>query len=209
MNRRDAVWILSFLILGALGLACYVHFFDRAFPVASLNFRVDREQAFQSAEAYLHDLGYDLTEFESAQVFSYAGLPQIFLERTVGLAEANRLVRDWVSVWYWRIRYFKPLQKEELGVRIDPGGRVVGFSHSILESEEGASLPEEDARHIAETFLIDVQGFSLDDYEPIGASSIDRPKRRDHTFTYRKRDFIVGDDGHYRLYVGVQGDRVG
>lgn len=209
MNRRDVVWIFSFVVLGALGLACYVHFFDRAFPVASLNFRVDREQAFQSAEAYLHDLGYDLTEYESAQVFSYSPLPQIFLERTLGLAEANRLVRDWVSVWYWRIRYFKPLQKEELYVGIDPGGRVVGFTHSILESDEGVSLSEEDARHIAEAFLIDVQSLSLDDYEPIEASSIDRPKRRDHTFTYRKRDFIVGDDGHYRLYVGVQGDRVG
>lgn len=209
MTRRDTVWILSFLISGALGLACYVQFFDRAFPVASLNFRVDREQAYQAAEAYIHRLGYDLTEYESAQIFSHASLPQIFLERTLGLAEANRLVREWVSVWYWNIRYFKPLQKEELRVRIDPGGRIVGFTHSILESDEGTSLSEEDARHIAEAFLADVQGFSLDAYEPIEASSIDRPKRRDHTFTYRKRDFVVGDDGHYRLYVTVQGDRVG
>ena len=209
MTRRDAVWILSFLILGALGLACYVQFFDRAIPVASLNFRVDREQAYQAAEAYLHDLGYDLTEYESAQVFSYASVTQIFLERTLGLAETNRLVRDWVSVWYWRIRYFKPLQKEELRVSIDPGGRVVGFSHSILESDEGANLSEEDARQIAEGFLTNVHSFSLDAYKPIEASSTDRPKRRDHTFTYRKRDFIVGDDGHYRLYVNVQGGRVG
>ena len=58
-------------------------------------------------------------------------------------------------------------------------------------------------------FLTDVQGFSLDAHEPIEASSIDRPKRKDHTFTYRKRDFVVGDDGHYRLRVTVQGDRVG
>ena len=209
MTRRDAVWILSFLISGALGLACYVQFFDRAFPVASLNFRLDREQAYQAAEAYLHRLDYDLTEYESAQVFSHASLPQIFLERTLGLAEANRLVREWISVWYWHIRYFKPLQKEELRVRIDPGGRIVGFTHSILESDEGTSLSEEDARHIAEAFLTDVQGFSLDAYESIEASSIDRPKRRDHTFTYRKRDFVVGDDGHYRLRVTVQGDRIG
>ena len=209
MTRRDVVWIHCVLISGALGLACYVRFFDRAFPVASLNFRVDREQAYQAAGAYLHRLGYDLTEYESAQVFSYASLSQIFLERALGLAEANRLVREWVSVWFWHIRYFKPLQKEELRVRIDPGGRVVGFSHSILESDEGASLSEEDARRIAETFLTDVQGFSLNAYEPIGASSTDRPRRTDHTFTYRKRDFVVGDDGHYRLHVTVQGDRVG
>lgn len=209
MTRRDAVWVVCFLIAGALGLTCYIQFFDRALPVASLNFRVDREQAYQSAEAYLHRLGYDLTDYESAQVFSYSSLPQVFLERTLGLEEANRLVREWVSVWYWNIRWFKPLQKEELRVRIDPGGRIVGFTHSILESDEGASLSEEDTRVIAETFLTDVQGFQLDDYEPIEASSTERPNRIDHTFTYRKKDFVVGDDGHYRLRVTVKGDKAG
>ena len=209
MTRRDAVWIVCFLIAGALGLTCYIQFFDRALPVASLNFRVDREQAHQAAEAYLHRLGYDLTDYESAQVFSYSSLPQVFLERTLGLEEANRLVREWVSVWYWHIRWFKSLQKEELRVRIDPGGRIVGFTHSILESDEGASLSEEDAGVIAETFLTDVQGFQLDDYESIEASSIERPNRMDHTFTYRKKDFVVGDDGHYRLGVTVKGDKAG
>ena len=209
MTRRDAVWIVCFLIAGALGLTCYIQFFDRALPVASLNFRVDREQAYQVAEAYLDRQGYDLTDYESAQVFSYSSLPQVFLERTLGLEEANRLVREWVSVWYWNIRWFKPLQKEELRVRIDPGGRIVGFTHSILESDEGASLSEEDARVVAETFLTDVQGFQLDDYDPIEASSTERPNRMDHTFTYRKKDFVVGDDGHYRLSVTVKGDKAG
>ena len=81
MTRRDAVWIVCFLIAGALGLTCYIQFFDRAQPVASLNFRVDREQAYQAAEAYLDRLGYDLTDYESAQVFSYSS-PATSLPRT-------------------------------------------------------------------------------------------------------------------------------
>ena len=209
MTRRDAVWVVCFLIAGALGLTCYIQFFDRALPVASLNFRVDREQAYQSAEAYLDRLGYDLTDYESAQVFNLYPESRVFLERTLGIEEANRLVREWVSVWYWDIRWFKPLQKEELRVRIDPGGRIVGFTHSMLESDEGASLSEEDARVVAETFLTDVQGFQLDNYEPIVASSTERPNRMDHTFTYRKKDFVLDDDGHYRLSVTVKGDKAG
>ena len=209
MPRRDALWIIGFLIAGAFGLTCYIQFYDRAFPVASLNFRVDREQAYRAAESYLHNLGYDLTEYESAQVFSSSGMRQVFLERTLGLVEANRLVRDWVSVWYWHIRYFKPLQKEELRVRIDPGGRVVGFTHSILESDAGASLSEEDARAIAETFLTDTQGFQLHAYTPIETSSEKRPNRVDHSFAYRKKDFVIGDDGHYRLTVTIKGDKPG
>ena len=208
-HRRDTLWILGFLAAGALGLACYIGLYDRAWPVASLNFRVDREQAFEAAESYLQRLGYDLSEYESAQIFSRAGLPQVFLERTLGLAQSNGLVRDWISIWSWQIRWFKPLQKEELRVGVDPGGRVTRFTHAILESDEGASLPQEEARAVAESFLTEVQGFSLDDYEPIEASSVDRPARRDHTFTWRKRDWVAGEDGHYRLWVSVQGDRAG
>ena len=209
MSRRDALWIICFLVAGAFGLTCFIQFFDRAFPIASLNFRLDREQASRAAESYLHNLGYDLAEYERAQAFSHAGMQQVFLERTLGLEEANRLVRDWVSVWYWHIRYFKPLQKEELRVRIDPGGRVVGFTHGILESDAAASLSEGDARAIAETFLADVQGFQLADYDPIAAASTERPNRVDHTFTYRKKGFVVGDDGHYRLTVTIKGDKAG
>ncbi len=208
-HRRDTLWILGFLAAGALGLACYIGLYDRAWPVASLNFRVDREQAFEAAESYLDRLGYDLSEYESAQIFSRAGLAQVFLERTLGLAESNGLVQDWISIWSWQIRWFKPLQKEELRVGIDPGGRVTRFTHAILESDEGASLPQEEARGVAEAFLTEVQGFSLEDYEPIEASSVDRPARRDHTFTWRKRDWVAGEDGHYRLWVSVQGDRAG
>ena len=208
-HRRDTPWILGFLAAGALGLACYIGLYDRAWPVASLNFRVDREQAFEAAETYLQELGHDLAGYESAQILGRAGMAQVFLERTLGLAEANGLVRDWLSVWFWQIRWFKPLQKEELRVWVDPGGRVTGFSHGILESDEGASLPQEEARAVAEAFLTEVQSFSLDDYEPIEATSVDRPARRDHTFTWRKRDFVAGEDGHYRIWVSVQGDRPG
>ena len=104
MNRRDTLWVVSFLILGGLGLICYIQLYDRASPDASLNFRLDREQAHRAAEDYLKRLGYDLTDYESAQVFAQSSLSQVFLERTLGLAEANNLVREWISVWYWHIR---------------------------------------------------------------------------------------------------------
>jgi len=136
-------------------------------------------------------------------------LAQVFLERTLGLEKANQLARDWVSIWYWHIRWFKSLEKEELRLRLDPGGRVVGFEHRILESAEGETLNQDEARVIAEKFLTDTQGVHLKQYERIEEASTARANRLDHTFTYRKMDFTVGEDGHYRLKVVVMGDRVG
>jgi len=209
MDRHNARWIVGFLVLGALGLATFLHLYDEAFPSASLDFKVTREQAVEMAEAYLADLGYSTEGYELAQAFGHDQSEQIFLERTVGLQEANRLAREWISVWAWNVRWFKPLEKEEFRVLLDPGGRVVNFSHRIMESAEGARIAQDDALPIAERFLSKVQHFGLEGYELIERSSVERKARTDHTFTYRRRDFTIGDDGHYRLVVVVHGDRVG
>ena len=209
MDRREVVWIALLLALGAVGLWVFLHFYTEAFPAASLDFKLSREEVFQKAEDYLQTLGYDMEGYESAQVFSRNQMEQIFLEKTLGLEETNRLAREWVSIWTWNVRWFKPLQKEEFRVRLDPGGRIVSFSHRILESDEGAGLAQEAALPIAEQFVKEVQGFDLNDYTLIDRSSVERKARTDHTFTYRKAGFTVGEDGHYRLVVVVQGDRVG
>ncbi len=209
MDRQDLKWIVLFLILGVLGVGTFIRYYDQAFPIASLNFKLTREEAYQKAEAYVHAMGYDTQDYKSAQVLDSAGLQQVFLERTLGLEKANALARDWVSIWYWHIRWFKSLEKEELRLRLDPGGRVVGFEHRILESDEGASLEQREALVIAERFLAETQGVSLEDYERIEAASTERAKRLDHTFTYQKNDFTVGEEGHYRLKVVVAGDRIG
>lgn len=209
MDRQDVKWIVLFLVLGVLGVSIFLRYFDQAFPIASLNFKLTRAEAYQKAETFVTDMGYDTKTYRSAQVLDSAGLQQVFLERTLGLEKANQLARDWVSIWYWHIRWFKSLDKEEVRLRLDPGGRVVGFEHRILESAEGASIEQDDARVIAEKFLTETQWFQLENYEPIEAASTERAHRLDHTFTYRKHNFSVGEEGHYRLKVVVTGDQIG
>ena len=105
MHRRDIQWIALFLLLGGLGLTVFVKYYDRAFPVASLNFHLTRDQAFATGKDYVESLGHHTEAYRDAQVFDQSGMQQIFLERTLGLAESNHLVREWLSVWYWHIPY--------------------------------------------------------------------------------------------------------
>ncbi|MDE2999444.1 MAG: CPBP family intramembrane metalloprotease [Gemmatimonadota bacterium] len=209
MDRRDAMWLLVFVILGVGGLAVFLNFYTEAIPSASLDFKLSRDEVHRKAQGYLENQGYDLADYKNAQIFSSSQMQQVFLEQTLGLEETSRLAREWLSVWSWNVRWFKPLQKEELRVVLDPGGRVVGFSHRILESDAGASIAQDDALVIASGFLRDTQGYDLDGYELIDRSSTERKARIDHRFAFRKKDFTVGDDGHYRLDVVVHGDRVG
>jgi membrane protease YdiL (CAAX protease family) len=209
MNRRELLWIPLLLVVGLAGLWTFLHYYREAFPAASLDFKLSREEVFESAEQYVEGLGYDTKEYGSAQIFSSSAMQQIFMEQTVGLEETNRLALDWLSIWTWNVRWYKPLQKEEFSVGLDPGGRVVRFSHNILESDEGSSLEQDKALTIAQGFLEKHQQFDLAGYELIERTSKERKARIDHTFTYRRNGFTVGDDGHYRLEVVVQGDRVG
>ena len=119
------------------------------------------------------------------------------------------MVREWLSIWQWKVRWYKPLEKEEIQVDLDPGGRVVGFRHLVLESKAGDSLDQDQARSLAEEFLLEKQGVDLAGFERVEHSSQQRSDRVDHTFIYRKSNFTVGDDGHYRLKAVVQGSEIG
>ena len=209
MNSGDRRWIVVFLFLGAIGFATFLHLYPIAFPAASLDFRLNPDEVRERAHAYVDSLGVDTASYNAAQIFSRDFIGQVFLERTIGLERTNELARDWLSVWQWRVRWYKPLEKEELRVDVDPGGRIVGFRHLVLESQPGLSLGEEEARGVAEQFLKARQKVELEDFELIESSAQKRPERLDHTFTFRRDDFTVGDDGHYRMQVVVQGGEIG
>jgi len=216
MGQRDTRWVVGFLLAGAVGLGLFIGLYDRTFPTAALDFKLSREQAFAAAEGFLASEGIATEGFEGAMVFDSDDDAQMFLEKNLGLQEANRLARTEVSIWFWSVRWFRPEQKEEFRVSLDPGGRAVGFRRLLLDTDPGADLAQEEALPKAEAFLM-ARGFDLSGYELIERSSERRERRTDHTFTYQKRGFRVyerdsvqaGEPGTYRLRVTIQGDRVG
>ena len=201
---------LLITVLGLLSLVFFLIFYDRAFPSAALDLSLSRTEIKQRAQTYLQERGYDLDDYKSAVTFADSYWPSIYLQRTLGIPEANRLIEeDKLPIWYWRARWFRPLQKEGFRAYLAPDGRVVGLSHTLLESEPGASLPQDEARTLAETYLSEERGWDLDDWEEVSASSNERPGERiDHNFSWKRGDWDVGES-QLRLSVTVQGDEIG
>jgi len=201
-----------FLAVCALLLAVTVWFsaryFYRAFPEASIDFRVTRDQAGALAERFLSAQGKRVADYRRAARFSYDDTAKTFLERELGLQQANRLMGSHVRLWHWSWRWFRPLQKEEFRVDVTPAGETVGFEHQIPEAAARPSLPAAGARAMAERFLRDTMRRDPAGLDFVEDSSSIRPARTDHTFTWKERGFSI-HDATYRVEVTISGDQVG
>jgi membrane protease YdiL (CAAX protease family) len=205
---RDYRFIVICAVVAVVSLVSTARYFYVAFPEASITFAVTRDESTPLAETFLQQRGLAVQDYRHAVIFDYDDLIKVFLEKEMGLEQANQLLGSKIKLWRWSHRWFRPLQKEELQVDVTPQGEVVRFAHPVREEESGATLTPEAARTKAEAFLTEVMRKDLAALEFIEATSQQRPHRRDHAFTWKDRGFSFRD-ASYRFEVTVQGDQIG
>ena len=111
LRASDYRFILIFAVLLAATTAFSVRNFYRAFPEASFDFKVTREDARNLAGKFLSDQGYRVEGYRQAAQFTYDEEAKTFLERSAGLERANRIMGTRVRLWRWAYRWFRPLEK--------------------------------------------------------------------------------------------------
>ena len=182
--------------------------FYRAFPEASIDFRVNREDGRQLAERFLAEQGYRTEGYREASSFTFDDDAKTFLEREAGLEQANQLMGTRLRMWRWSYRWFRPQQKEEFRADITAGGAFAGFSHELAEDAARPGATDAEARSLAEDFLrtrAKTDPASLDFVE---SSTAKRPKRTDRVFTWKEHDFNL-HDATLRREVTVEGNEAG
>lgn len=200
---------LSFWLIAAIiGLYISVQYHDQAFPSASIEFNLSRSDAESQAMAFLKQQGFTPETYRAVTVFDYDDNAKVYLERELGLARADSVMRQDVAIWRWRSRFYRPSEQEEFSVSFSPEGQIVGFSHEIEEAREGPSLDQISARGIAESFLDGHHARSLSDYRLIEGDTREMANRTDHSFTWERRRFRA-KEATARIAVTVQGDRIG
>jgi len=210
LTGSDKRALLLWVVAGILGALFAYKYFFRAFPEASVNFQVSREEALARAQKFVTGIGENVSGYRSAIVFNVDDNAKVYLERELGLQQANKLMSSELNIWFWDVRFFKPQQEEEFRVRVNPAGQIVGYDHKIEESRAGASLERAIAQSAAQNYLNAKLGLDLSswDFLPEEANSNKRPNRLDWAFTWEKHGFRA-KDAPYRLQVTLQGDRIG
>ena len=103
--------LLMWVMLGIAGALFAQRYFFRAFPEASVDFRVSRDEALARAQRFVSGLGEDVSRYQSAIIFDVDDNAKTYLERELGLQQANRMMSSELNIWYWDVRFFKHSRK--------------------------------------------------------------------------------------------------
>ncbi|HEX9160200.1 MAG TPA: CPBP family intramembrane glutamic endopeptidase [Thermoanaerobaculia bacterium] len=204
LDRRDWLFILACVVITAISCVVIAYWFSSAFPEVSLEFRYDSRTSLRLAAGVAASQRFDTRGMKHTVVFDSDDAARIFLERSLGLKRANDVARREVRLWYWRHRWFRPLQEEELNVDVAPTGEIVSMSHRIPESQRMPAVDPATARGIADAFLARAGATNL---ELISQSERQLPARVQRIFTWRSRS-IRPAGAEYRHTITVDGNIV-
>ena len=133
-----------------------------------------------------------------------------YLAERKSLEQADQIYRQATRLALWDVRYYRPLQKEEYMVFVDPvSGEVFGFRHGLEEDAPGASLTPDQARALAEQQVRE-RGYRLEEFDLQSSDAVKRKAREDYTLVWQAKPGDVRNVGeaHYRLQVDIAGDQV-
>jgi membrane protease YdiL (CAAX protease family) len=209
LTLADKRALILWILFGLVGVLFAHRYFFQAFPEASVDFKISRADAQSRAKKFVEGLGENIDGYQSTISFGVDEQAKTYLERELGLQQANRLMSSQLNIWYWEIRFFKPLQVEEFRVHVNPAGQIVAYSHKIEEARAEKSLPKEEALGVVELYAQDKLGTDLSNWQflPEEANSQTRPNRVDWSFTWERKGFKA-KEAPYRLQVGLDGNKI-
>lgn len=214
---RFSLETIFYVVVGLLFFSLFIIYYSEVFPTASIRLDVTRKGAQDIAANFLKAQGYDLSAYKKVVIFDANDYGAVFLQKTQGMKSANEMMKGEVPIWRWWCRYFRPKEKEEFQIYVNPSGKVIMFNHVIEEDKAGATISQEEAEKLASKFLTKVVGIDLSLYERVEASTEKLTNRTDHYFEWKLKGFEISwkeegpesGKGTNRVSVSVQGNRIG
>jgi membrane protease YdiL (CAAX protease family) len=177
-----------------------------------VSMNISRAQALRTADAYLRQRQVDPGRYHQvAWVHENVDpLAVRYLLEHKSVKDSDQTYRLATRLAVFEVRYFRPLEKDEHLVFLDPtSGQVFGYRMLLDDNAPGASLSPEQAQTLAAKY-VEEQGYRLSDFDLQSSEAEKRKAREDYTLVWQAK---AGDprnvaDAHYRLQVELAGDQV-
>jgi len=195
---------------------CFGFWFKLEYPrFTSVDLSFDKQQALAKAENYLQAKGVDTSRYCRVIIFGANEDPNRYLQHVTGLKGEEEFIRQHdFDIFFWKVRFFKELQKEEYRVYISPRtGKIITYVHTIDDLEPRLDLGKEASKQRAETFLHETFGTDLNNYEFHEEKTKRYEKRVEYSFSWEKKGVYIpwkqGQGGAKLLVdVTVAGDEI-
>ena len=190
MKIKARIWLI-FIILSVL---CFGLWYKLEYPrFASIHLSFSKQQASLAAEQYLSAKGVDVTKYTKTVVFQADEGFNRYLQHATGLkGEEDFISQHDFDLFFWKIRFFKELQKQEYIIYISPRtGKIIGFTHLIESLEYRLDSGRNTARQNSELFLKNNFNIDLEKYD-FHAEKIKRYENRtEYSFSWEKKGVYV------------------
>ncbi len=182
---------------------------------AGIEIRLARKDAIRVADEYLRQQKLEPASYRQVAWLDRNVDPQAvrYILQRRSLEETDRIYRSATRLLLWEVRYFRPLEKEEHLVFVDPEqGDVFAYRHLLDENASGASLDPDQARALATQFL-EQKGYRPDEFTLQDSRVKKRKARTDYTLVWQAKaeephSLRRIDDARFRLEVEIAGDQV-
>lgn len=198
------------LLLTAIGLALLavsICFRNDAFPAASLDLKVNKEEAVKLAQEYAITTGFYVPrKVVSSTFFNSDSQASNFLEYEYPLAEANELMRKEIPIWHWKV-HLVDAKSEELQVAVGVNGSLHSFERDLNTDKAIPSVSHDEARKQIVDFTAQELQIALNDWTLISDEESTLPKRTDHSFIWedKQKDY---KGARLRISATVSGDKL-
>jgi len=212
MNLKIREW-LAFILVAFI---CFGFWQKLEYPHFSfLNLSIDKQKAESAAESYLNSKGIDISKYSRVTVFDVDDWFNRYLQITLGNKGEEEFVKQYnYDLFYWKIRFYKELEKEGYIVFVSPrSGDILSYAHLIEDIEARPQIEESAAREKAEKFLENNYGIDFTEYDFHEKKAVRLEKRTDYLFSWKKKGVYIpwkGDEGTAKLLAGatVSGDEI-
>jgi membrane protease YdiL (CAAX protease family) len=174
-----------------------------------IDFAITRSQANRIAEHFLQNKGIDWRSFRTVTYMELALDPIAtqYLLKYSNVPVMNQVYSQKGKVYFWVVRFYRPLEEEEYRIDIDPHEKVVAsFRHMISENAPGASLERATAQQIAEKFLLENE-ISLNQFDLKEVNSEKKKSRQDYNFVWESKTDRI-NEARLRIRLQLQGEQI-
>ncbi len=198
---------VALLLLGVGGIIFYFLENEAAFPVATINLKISKDEVWQRVDDWANKVGYPTEQNIRSLIFNSDDQSLAFLQHTMGSNQAKKISQGEVPVWYWSARSCKEHNQELLEIDLSPSGQLVRLEHQIPNDKKLPNLSREGAQALAMQFIDKDSGLATRDYKLIETHENSMVNRVDHTFVWEStnRDYAGAKP---RISVAITGNTV-